>query len=850
MTNHRLPGLVCATRALAIAASLAPFAAAQCSLVWQPGLEVSGVIGRIDAMCQWDPDGPGPATPRIVMAGSFGVAGNVLANRIASWDPATGQWGAFGSGVTGVGVGAVAQTPNGELYAAGEFAQAGGVPCSNIAVWSGGVWSPLSTGADDTVLSVVSLPNGSIVIGGRFVLAGGQTVNHVARWNGTSWSALGTGLVDIVNDLVALPNGDLVAATTSEVWRWNGSVWTRLGPTFSGTVDEVVALPNGDVVAGGAFPMIGSTLAANVARWDGTAWQPIDVGVNGPVSAMLVEPNGALVVAGLITQAGSTPVSGIARWPGTIWTALGAGVSLGTISGPPATLAALVDLPGGGFLVGGNFIVAGTASVSGLAKWDGAAWSGTGDGFDGYTLASVEMPNGDLVVGGYFTTIAGIPAPGIARRSGGVWSALGAPGALPLASKRPGLLANGDVALPGRFLSPSGIAPLIRWNGTAWTPVGSVFDGTAYTFVLLPNGDPVVGGAFYRPGQPAGSPPQDVALRWNGTNWVALTGFPSPAMGIAPVLALAVLPNGNLVAGKSPIFLGPPAVVAEWNGASWTPLGPTFGFSSIEALVVLPNGSLVAGGSFTSIGGTPVGGVAQWDGTSWTGLAGGVAGSAATVRSLRLLPDGSLLAGGKFTSAGGVPVASLARWDGTSWSPFGGGVDAFATSGTGGVFGMTVLSSGRVVVNGAFDSAGGVASPYFAELATTCPASAVSYGATCSTFVLTASRPWLGAPWTAGCAVLPANTLVARVLGTTSQSIALPTLLPWATPGCELLVFPDIVDFAVASGTYATQIDLPLIPALAGLSFHCQLLLTGAGLAGPSVTTIGTNGLRMTLGQF
>src|SRR5262245_42605052 len=77
-------------------ASPAP-APAQCDGSWisqsaVPG--VSGAFGSVNRSTMWDPDGNGPLPAKLVIGGNFLTAGTVLANAIAAFDPATGQWSA------------------------------------------------------------------------------------------------------------------------------------------------------------------------------------------------------------------------------------------------------------------------------------------------------------------------------------------------------------------------------------------------------------------------------------------------------------------------------------------------------------------------------------------------------------------------------------------------------------------------------------------------------------------------------------------------------------------------------------------------------------------------------------
>ncbi|MCA8952629.1 MAG: hypothetical protein KDE27_24160, partial [Planctomycetes bacterium] len=94
-----------ALAALAFLALAGRDLAAQCTTKWLPGLGVPGTYGTVSAMTSWDPDGAGPVAPQVVAAGFFRFAGNVAADRIATWD-GTG-WSAIGGG-TNDGITAVA----------------------------------------------------------------------------------------------------------------------------------------------------------------------------------------------------------------------------------------------------------------------------------------------------------------------------------------------------------------------------------------------------------------------------------------------------------------------------------------------------------------------------------------------------------------------------------------------------------------------------------------------------------------------------------------------------------------------------------------------------------------------
>lgn len=101
-------------------------------------------------------------------------------------------------------------------------------------------------------------------------------------------------------------------------------------------------------------------------------------------------------------------------------------------------------------------------------------------------------------------------------------------------------------------------------------------------------------------------------------------------------------------------------------------------FREVAALAVMPNGDLIAGGSFTAAGGGAANCIARWDGSAWapvgTGLTRFAAGfPLASVAALAVLPNGDLIAGGSFTAADGVFVNRIARWNGSLWLPLGEG---------------------------------------------------------------------------------------------------------------------------------------------------------------------------------
>ena len=117
------------------------------------------------------------------------------------------------------------------VFAAGSFTTAGGVPANQIAVWNGNTWSSVggSVIGTGTVLALTTIGN-TLYAGGTFTNLGGVAANRIASWNGTSWSALGSGASGVVQSLAAF-GSDVYAGGSMryggdkpayDIARWNG----------------------------------------------------------------------------------------------------------------------------------------------------------------------------------------------------------------------------------------------------------------------------------------------------------------------------------------------------------------------------------------------------------------------------------------------------------------------------------------------------------------------------------------------------------------------------------------------------------------------------------------------------
>jgi hypothetical protein len=294
-----------------------------------------------------------------------------------------------------------------------------------------------------------------------------------------------------------------------------------------------------------------------------------------------------------------------------------------------------------------------------------------------------------LYVGGQFASIGGIEASAVAKWDGTAWTTLGSglTGFIPAVTSMIVFDDGGgpELYVAGVFTAAGGTSAnsIAKWDGASWSAVGSGVSGIVSSMAVFDDGggsELYVGGQFLSAG---GGSANNIA-KWDGSTWSAL-GSGMSGGGTTGVFSLAVFDDGGgdaLYAGGQFTSAGGTSAnrVARWDGSSWSALGTGMN-ARVNALLVHDDGSgdaLYAGGEFTSAGGGAANFIAEWNGSSWTALGSGMSGDLTRVLALGAYDDGGggeLYAGGDFTSAGGVSANEIAKWDGSSWSAVGGGVE-------------------------------------------------------------------------------------------------------------------------------------------------------------------------------
>jgi hypothetical protein len=349
----------------------------------------------------WSPVGSGISFPVNSMTNYNGnlIAG---ADGVYKWNGST--WSGMNTGLQSFGGGAVyglAVSNSGNLYCGGAnfFVN---TPSSNlynyIARWGTNTWTVVGSGTGNDgsgmwdVVSVLTSYNGNLYAGGDFTEAGGDpttpySASHIASFAGTSccWAAVGAGvnnnvrelLVDTVNNFLYV--GGYFTSPGNYIAKWNGSSWSALG---SGTNGKITALciHNGEVYAGGVFTAAGGNPANNIAKWNGSSWSPLGAGLDSQVND-LVSYNGELYAGGQGFTVGSN-THYIVKWNGTSWSALGLGVDNAVYK---------MFVFNNELYVGGNFTNAGGNSANHIAKY--VAISGIHENSITHSLIVSPNPN-------------------------------------------------------------------------------------------------------------------------------------------------------------------------------------------------------------------------------------------------------------------------------------------------------------------------------------------------------------------------------------------------------------------------------------------------------------------------
>jgi hypothetical protein len=351
------------------------------------------------------------------------------------------------------------------------------------------------------------------------------------RWLGVALlAALAVGGLFVGQGVTAGPGG----------WDHVGDAGTPGTKSLNGNVMVMNTDAPGRLLVGGAFTDAGgNALADHIASWNGSQWAPVGAAgqqIPGDVFA-IAYANGKIYAGGSFTNAGGNANADfLAVWDGQTWAPF-----CNPAAGGPAFTGNVKALQviGSTLYVGGEFQdAAGLASADYLVACElatGAASSTVADPahpFSGSVYALTADGNGVLYAGGGFTNLENIPeADNVAYSTGNGW--------LPMGSGAGGcqcavntfvrsLTAVGtDVYVGTDAHDVAGIAQadnVVRWDGTAWSAVGSGTGGangwfpasTSINALTAASSHIFAAGSFQNAN---GDPRADHIAFFDGTDW-------------------------------------------------------------------------------------------------------------------------------------------------------------------------------------------------------------------------------------------------------------------------------------------------------------------------------------------
>jgi len=492
---------------------------------------------------------------------------------LAVWDGSA--WAAPPSGATD-GFAFELVDDGDELLVGGVFSQLGGLTTSAVAAFNGTTWRPLDF-PQVAVYALARGPDGELYAGGAMGDLG-DGAGGIARWTGTAWVEASGGVYNrafpgVVTDLVAHAGSLYVsgcfrtvggiedaatAVVSRDVARFDGA-WHSLDDDSHGVLapwlepracgderpdtvwdaSKQALFSAGDqVLLAGSFPGIAGTISQAVIGYDGTAWRP-----QGPT------------------------------------TGIGLGGSLDHIAA-----SATCDVWGTGSISH----VAGVATDARVVHFTGSGWQPIADSLprDAFCPGFAVSPGGDVVLGCQESLLDGDAVGRVYRVAGDRLVQLG--------PDQPLILTLGYGADGTLWIAGGGETGFVaRLDGDVFTTVEAGFDGPIQQLDVAGPRDVLVAGTFTHIG---GVEASRIA-RWNGTAWSALgTGLPGQPTALAHDASTVYVSTFDEGTGAGAFLLG------AFDGTAWhelaTPnagLTPVafFNFNAIQAI----DGAVIAVGS-------------------------------------------------------------------------------------------------------------------------------------------------------------------------------------------------------------------------------------------------------------
>jgi hypothetical protein len=223
------------------------------------------------------------------------------------------------------------------LYAAGSFYYPSAdntaeFPIGYVAKWDQDTWTVLGKGFDKVYIFALAVsPTGEVYIAGEELRTPDGNSSYIAKWDGKKWKQINTSKLNTSGYLALDKSGGLyVSSLMSEpsgtIDYWDGTDWRTITAQLAGEAPAILDMAvdaNGDLYIGGSFESVNGIPARYIAYWDGSSWHALGKGFNQQVNALAFDPSGDLYAVGFFIEADSLSAQHIAYWNGKTWHALG-----------------------------------------------------------------------------------------------------------------------------------------------------------------------------------------------------------------------------------------------------------------------------------------------------------------------------------------------------------------------------------------------------------------------------------------------------------------------------------------------------------------------------------------------
>jgi hypothetical protein len=209
-----------------------------------------------------------------------------------------------------------------DLYVAGSFTSAGGMPATNLARWDGNSWSEVGGGVTGLVKKLATDGTNLYVFG--YFSQASVAATGLARWDGQSWLAIAVPF-EVFPAAIGVRGSELFsfgavfeADTGLVIARWTGSnwVWFAAGTFVRSDVNDATASGYDMAISGNDF-FIAGDFDGGIAKWDGSSWSSLGSGVTifNDIAVPRLRSNGSeLFAAGDFPSAGGKPSANMALW--------------------------------------------------------------------------------------------------------------------------------------------------------------------------------------------------------------------------------------------------------------------------------------------------------------------------------------------------------------------------------------------------------------------------------------------------------------------------------------------------------------------------------------------------------